>query len=506
MGRFLYLTAAINGGVILVIEILGAKMLSPFFGTSHFVWTAQIAATLLSLACGYYFGGWLADRKPNLSGLYTCMSVAACYLALATLVLEPVAYFFLGFKLALGSVMMALFLFFVPLTLLAVTVPFLIRVTHVEAHNLGVQVGRLSAISTLGSVVGTLLISYVLIPLAPNSTTMMLMVVIELMLSAVFFVLNRSSLRSGIFPFLMIGGLGMALAAMGTEKRRLPAIGKSLFQKNSNFGLMQVVDSPSGDVRYYLNDYLTQNIYDPQANQSLTVFTYMLHGLAHAYHANPEDILCIGLGVGVVPMQLAQEGADVDVVEINPGVIEVGERFFGMDTSQFNLSLGDGRHYLNACDKTYDVVILDAFLGDSSPSHLMSQECFESMRRCMKDESILVINAFGHFGQGEDFFMASLGKTLATVFGSVAIHDGTRGNVFFVASPSDSLEVHQSMSLASVHPKVRPFVETAWKNKATIVPENGVIITDDYNPVDYYDSGMREKIRRDFAMRMRGRS
>ncbi|MEK9864688.1 MAG: fused MFS/spermidine synthase, partial [Verrucomicrobiota bacterium] len=163
MGRFLYLTAAINGGVILVIEILGAKMLSPFFGTSHFVWTAQIAATLLSLACGYYFGGWLADRKPNLSGLYTCMSVAACYLALATLVLEPVAYFFLGFKLALGSVMMALFLFFVPLTLLAVTVPFLIRVTHVEAHNLGVQVGRLSAISTLGSVVGTLLISYVLI-------------------------------------------------------------------------------------------------------------------------------------------------------------------------------------------------------------------------------------------------------------------------------------------------------------------------------------------------------
>ena len=140
----------------------------------------------------------------------------------------------------------------------------------------------------------------------------------------------------------------MALAAMGTEKRRLPAIGKSLFQKNSNFGLMQVVDSPSGDVRYYLNDYLTQNIYDPQANQSLTVFTYMLHGLAHAYHGNPEDILCIGLGVGVVPMQLAQEGAEVDVVEINPGVVEVGERFFGMDTSQFNLSLGDGRHYLNA--------------------------------------------------------------------------------------------------------------------------------------------------------------
>ena len=97
VGRFLYLTAAINGGVILIIEILGAKMLSPFFGTSHFVWTAQITSTLISLACGYYFGGWLADRKPKLDGLFLCMGGAAIYLAFATLVLEPVAYFFLGF-------------------------------------------------------------------------------------------------------------------------------------------------------------------------------------------------------------------------------------------------------------------------------------------------------------------------------------------------------------------------------------------------------------------------
>ena len=63
--RFLYLTAATTGGVILIVEILGAKLLSPFFGTSHFVWTAQIAVTLVSLAAGYYFGGWLVARSTN---------------------------------------------------------------------------------------------------------------------------------------------------------------------------------------------------------------------------------------------------------------------------------------------------------------------------------------------------------------------------------------------------------------------------------------------------------
>ena len=99
------------------------------------------------------------------------------------------------------------------------------------------------------------------------------------------------------------------------------------------------MDSPSGDVRYYLNDYLTQNIFDPKEDKSLTVFTYMLRGLTHAYHPSPEKVLCIGLGVGIVPMQLAKEGSTIDVVEINPGVVEIGEKFFGLDKSEFNLHL-----------------------------------------------------------------------------------------------------------------------------------------------------------------------
>ena len=101
--------------------------------------------------------------------------------------------------------------------------------------------------------------------------------------------------------------------------------------------------------------------------------------------------------------------------------------------------------------------------------------------------------------------MASLDKTLRSVFGSLVIHDGTRGNVFFVASPKKVLPVLREMDLSKVHPKIKPFVETAWKNTASARPENGVLITDDYNPVEYYDSKMRESIRKNFAMRMRGR-
>src|ERR1043166_3153683 len=103
--RYLYFTAAVAGAAIMVVEILGAKMLSPFVGLSHFVWTAQIAVTLIALACGYYAGGWLADRSQDLPRLYTAILGAAAYLSLTVLIREPIAYWTLDFNLAAGSLL-----------------------------------------------------------------------------------------------------------------------------------------------------------------------------------------------------------------------------------------------------------------------------------------------------------------------------------------------------------------------------------------------------------------
>ena len=156
--RYLYFTAAVTGAAIMVVEILGAKMLSPFVGLSHFVWTAQIAVTLVALACGYYVGGKVADRSQRPGQLYWAILGAAFYLALTVLICEPVAYWCLDFNLAVGSLLASAILFFVPLALLAMTAPFLVRVITSSVAGVGGNVGRLTAISTLGSFAGTLLI------------------------------------------------------------------------------------------------------------------------------------------------------------------------------------------------------------------------------------------------------------------------------------------------------------------------------------------------------------
>src|SRR5688572_11895769 len=339
--RFLYATAGITGGAILIVEILGAKMLAPYVGTSHFVWTAQIAVTLISLAVGYYFGGWLVDRSPKLSRLYFCIGFAAVYLAFTILIVEQVAYGFLRMNLAVGALLSSAVLFFVPLTLLAAVGPFLIRVLAISFSTIGTQVGRLSAISTLGSVLGTILIGYVLIPFLPNSVTMYGTAGVLLLLAIVYFaVWSKRDLTASIALTL----LALALGGLGVRRDLTKDWGhvQELHRVNSDFGMLQVVQLPDGR-RFYLNDYLVQNTYDTATKKCTSLFTHMLRYLAEGYSTNLQDVLCIGLGVGIAPTELSQKGVRVDVVEINPTVVPLAQKFFDFDPTKSNVTIGDGR-------------------------------------------------------------------------------------------------------------------------------------------------------------------
>ncbi len=503
--RYLYFTAALTGAAILIVEILGAKMLSPYVGTSHFVWTAQIAVTLVSLATGYYYGGWLVDRSQQLARLFYCILVAAIYLSLTVAVIEPIAYWCLQFKLATGALIASAILFFVPLTLLATTGPFLVRVLTQSVRSVGGNVGRLSAVSTLGSVAGTVLIGYVLIPLFPNSVTMYLTAALLMAVTTGYFLAWGRPVKAG-FALAAGMGLGLAVGGVGVSRESRVSIEDmtELTRANSNFGRLQVLQTGDGR-RYYLNDFLTQNTYDPAEKKSISLFTAMLHGLAYAYTPQVKDVLCIGMGVGIVPMQFVNEGARVDVVEINPAVVPLAQAHFDLQPERFNLVIGDGRYFINRATKRYDAIILDAFLGDSSPSHLMTREAFSGMQRILRAEGVLVINSFGDFSRGKDFLTASLDRTLRAVFRSVRIHASGNGNVFFVASNQPELTLLNPPDLELAHPLIRHQITDAFASIQQVNPRHGRVLTDDFNPVDFYDAANRETIRRSLAASMRQR-
>jgi spermidine synthase len=496
--RYLYLTALVTGAAVLVVEILGAKMLSPYIGTSHFVWTAQIAVTLISLATGYYLGGRLADQSPKLNRLYFCLLAAGACLAFTINLCKPVAFWALQYRLAAGALLASMFLFFVPLTLLATTGPFLIRVFTTGVSSVGGNAGRLSAISTLGSVIGTVLIGYVLIPFLPNSYTMFIMSAVLLLLAVVYFLVWGKTRNPGIGA-VTIASLGLGFAGVHADATATFHNVEQLARANSNFGELRVLDRKIDHRRLYLNDGLIQNTYDTEEKKSASLFTYMLHGLAHAYTRKLDQVLCIGMGVGIVPMQFANEGVKTDVVEINPAIVPVATAYFDLKPEKLNLTIGDGRHFLNATTVQYDAVVLDAFLGDSTPAHLMTREAFTAMRQHLRPDGVLVINSFGD-DLGSDFMTASIEKTLRSVFASVLIHASGNGNVFFVASSQPTLTILNEYPVEQAHRAVQPQIQAAFAGIRTTDPAHGRVLTDDFNPVEFYDARNREKMRRDLAM------
>jgi spermidine synthase len=260
-----------------------------------------------------------------------------------------------------------------------------------------------------------------------------------------------------------------------------------------------VFESRNKPYRYFLNDGLTQNAYDFQTRQGLGSWIYLLHDLACAYTTNVNDVLVIGLGVGIVPTQFAQEGARVDVVEINPAVEPLARQYFDLQPERMNITLGDGRQFVAESRKRYDVIVLDAFLGDSTPSHLMTREAFAAMRRILRPDGVLVINCWGSLDAGKDFLVASMQKTLAQVSSGIQIRcreePGKVVNVFFVASPQ-KLTLWRPPNFDRTHPDSRKFAEETFARIVEADITHGVVLTDDFNPVDYHDAANREQSRR----------
>jgi len=208
-------------------------------------------------------------------------------------------------------------------------------------------------------------------------------------------------------------------------------------------------------------------------------------------------------------MKFAQAGARVDVVEINPAMVPVAQRYFDFEPERVHLTLSDGRQFLNASRKQYDVIIVDAFLGDAAPSHLMTREAFTAMRRLLRPGGVVVIDCLGNLESGKDFLVASVQQTLANVFPSVRIHCDISDlptanfvNFCFVAA-TGPLVFRLPLSFDTVHPSLREKVAAAFAQVVEANPAHGMLLTDDYNPVDYYDAHNREKERRAIAMRMK---
>jgi len=503
---FLALTALICGALVMVIEVLGSRVISPFFGASLFIWTSLIAVTLVGLAAGYTVGGLMADRYQSPSYLYGIIFAAGIAVSLIPFLKKPVFYLSVPLGLRLGALTASALLFALPHFLLGCVSPYIIKMATHETRKVGVNVGFFFAVSTIGSFLGTIVTGFYLISYVSVDSIFLMTSVCLVVLSVVYFLVFRKKiliLAFALFPLLLPGTHATTTKTMddGTTVTKI-------FDKDTFYGNIKVLDRkyPYMQTREMLLDGAPQGAIDLTSRMPVFDYFYYLQYIPFSLQPQGKRCLVMGLGAGIIPLWYEKMGVTTDVIDVNPEVFSVAEQFFDFHIGGTKY-VGDARYLLSISNQKYDYIILDVFNGDTLPEHMLGLESFQLISRHLTDNGIVGINLVGSLTT-DTFLTASLVKTLQTVFMTVEMfptfepdnpysRNSGIGNVeiFAYNFPAVSLSQKRLQSFP-FHPHASIASNVMGLKFAFPPGTRGIILTDNYNPVDTLEPRIKEEVRK----------
>ncbi len=493
-----------TGAIVMLIEIAGARVIAPLFGSSVFVWTAVISVTLLSLALGYFKGGALADRAPTPHMLYRATLIAGAYLFLDFFIKKITLNVSTQLGIKAGALVSSLVLFAPPLFLLGMVSPLAVRLYTEHIENVGSRVGALYFFSTIGSFLGTLLAGFILIPQFGVSKILLFTAGFLVAMSLFYFVFFLKNLKW----LFLLALLGASVFLSNREGLSTVSLGdvriQEVYKTDSFYGRLKVIEI--NDInRFLLIDGTNQGGIDIRNGSSVVLYTYVLEMLSYMACPDMKRALVIGLGPGTIPNDFSKKGITTDAVDIDPQIADIYRRYFsGYGVSKkISLFVDDGRCFIKKHPGKYDVAILDVLIGDSSPWHLLTVEAFSDIKAVLTDRGALVINFIGlprekYSGK----IIQAIHKTLAEVFPHVSIFNGSgilgdkAQNMFFLAHMSDLSFDPAFLDKQFIPAQFIDDLKDILQDKGDLFAEDAFLLTDDYNPLDFYNAKAREQWRK----------
>jgi spermidine synthase len=491
-----YATVTITGAAVMILELLGTRIIGPFYGVGLYVWSSLIAVTLIALALGYFLGGFLADRYPAIRLAHVILIAALTTLAIPFLS-GPILHATDSMGLRAGAFTSALILFTFPLTALAMVGPYVIKRATRDLSRVGTAAGSVYAISTVGSVAGTLLLGFYLLP---QFGTRAIVFSLSLILTGLAIMVAWHERRTStgfrsIWPLLTVSlfigigaGTGLTAQAKSVEGFTVQSEAESLY------GWVRVVDDERRGFRLLLSDASVISAVDLKQNRSLLGYQEIM-GLLPTIHHEATRALLIGLGGGHVAQDLKAQGVMTDTIEIDPAVADAARRWFHFEPTGLSL-VGDARYEIRKLSTRYDLIIHDCFTGGSEPTHLLSREMLNELRALLNDRGILVLNYVG-FTQGEGSeAVAAVHRTLQDLFPHLRT---------FVTEKSEFTDF---IFLASLEPvAIDPQTgdrRLRWllDHEHRFAEGSGFIVTDDYNPLESRQVRKAETYRKHFLERI----
>ena len=479
--RRIELLAAVVGAASLGAEIAAARLLAPWFGASTIVWANTIATVLVALSVGYWVGGRLADRDPTLAGLSRLVLCAAGLLALVPFVAGP----FLRVSVEaldrveagafVGSLLGVLVLVAVPVMLLGAVAPYAVRLSVRTVEEAGRVAGRLYAISTLGSLVGTFLSALVLIPLVGTRRTF-LAFALALALAAVPALQRR-------FVLAPVGVALLLAIPVGTVKATGDA--RVIWDRETEYQYARVTERPNGERRLELNEgQAVHSVYRPGEWLTHDYWDEMLVLPFATTTRTPRSVAILGNAAGTTARAYGHyfPAARVDGVEIDPALSDVGRRLFDLRGPNLHLHDADARPFLRRASRRWDVIVVDAYRQPYIPFYLATREFFDEVRDHLAPGGVVLINV-GH-PEGSDRLEKVLGATMSRVFRTVMRDPVKDTNSVLLGTDAPASASTLDAAARSLPPDLAAVTAAAAARLVPALP-GGAVYTDDRAPVEW---------------------
>ncbi|MCI8528430.1 MAG: fused MFS/spermidine synthase [Lachnospiraceae bacterium] len=525
---FLYLTEFFAGMSVMAVELGASRLLAPYFSSSQIVWTIIIGTIMIAMALGNIFGGRSADKNPDPGRLYKRILAAALWIAAIPVVGK---YMILGisalliFSVNSNFLMIAAFaacmvIFVFPLFLLGTVTPSLAKYSVGNLEESGKVVGNLGAFNTVGSIIGTFVPTFVTIPSVGTSVTFLIFAGILLTLAIVYFVSgkrsgseeniahNRGADNKEITKMKKFGMVKItvsilfyaACCALGYSDHFAFWETNLAYEGESVYNYLQVKENNRNVILSTNVLFGVQSVY--VKNQGLTgmYYDYAMAAPLMVGDKKPEDceVLILGMGTGTYATQCRKYFGDMAVegVEIDDRITELARKYFYLP-EDVQVTTYDGRAFLNAVNRKYDVIMVDAYQDITIPFQMSSVEFFTLVREHLTENGVMVVN-MNMRGSNEGNINQYLADTIASVFGEVYTVDvkgSTNRELFASNQPGMLSRLEENRQKISDRELYAMMEQTA---SALIGYEPGnYVFTDDKAPVELLGMQVIDEIIKD---------
>ncbi len=502
MKKYLLFTVFVSGMTTLAAELAAGRLIGNVFGTSNLVWASIIGLILIYLTLGYFLGGKWADKNPTPGAMYRILAWGAFTIGLVPYIAGPVlrsaatAFEALSVGIMAGSFIAVLILFSVPITLLGAISPFAIRLSVDDTSKAGQVSGQIYAISTLGSFIGTFLPTLVTIPTIGTKLTFLVFGLFLLFVALAG--LGKFASRNEMLKLIWMPVVLAIVAALSAGQALKNNTGQ-VYETESAYNYIQVQEL-SGFMLLRLNDGQgVHSIYHPDTLQYGGPWEQFLVGPYFYADRKPQDIkrmAIVGLAAGTAARQATAVYGNIpiDGFELDEKIVEVGEKYFGLNLPNLTVHIGDGRLNLERSGYKYDIIAVDAYRPPYIPPHMTTQEFFTIIASHLTEDGVLTINVGSV--PGDRRLIDGLATTIGTIFPSIHIMDipGTLNTMIFATmQPTVRENFSANLVALAADPSVEPLLINAMASTYANLKDGyttTTVFTDDLAPIEWIVNDM----------------